>query len=216
MKLSPIHLAFADDHALFRKGVAGILSEYDDIEVTVEAANGGELLDKLRQTPRQPDVCLLDISMPVMDGYQALAELQRYWPGIRVLVLSMYEHEFSVVRMARGGACGYISKSAEPAELRKAIRSVYEHGFYHSDVAIPHYKMAMSSNKFKLTEKEEEMLRWLCSELTDKEIADKMNLSTRTIEGYRDRLYEKLNIHNRMALALFAIRSGLVPINPAA
>lgn len=208
-----IHIALADDHTILRKGVAEILSRFGDIKVVIEAGNGQELLDKISAAKTLPDVCIVDINMPVMNGYETTAAICRQWPDIKVLALSMYDAELNVIRMLRNGAHGYVLKDADPMELRVAITEVAKHGIYHSDLVRGRTKHSAGNfSGTDLNDRETQFLELCCTELTYKEIAEKMHLSPRTIDGYREALFERLTITSRTGLVIFAIKTGLVHI----
>ena len=214
-------IALADDHVLLRNGLANLLKELD-YQVVAEASNGKELLDKL-QGGIVPEVVLMDINMPAMDGYETTLWLKRNYPDIKVIALSMYDDETAIIRMLRNGAKGYILKDSDPSELKAAIHAVLTKGFYHSEMVtgklihtINHLDEPEGSavkDTVGLNEKELEFLKLACTEMTYKEIAEKMYLSPRTIDGYRDALFEKLDIKSRVGLVLFAIKNGIVRIN---
>lgn len=203
-----IKLAIADDHLLFRRGVISILNAFPDIELVAEASNGSELIEKIERAKQLPDVCLLDLRMPILDGYHTMPVLRSRW-DIGVLVLSMHDHDFSVIQMLELGAKGFINKDCTPDMLHAAIRSVYDAGFYHSELSIGSLKKYRDKMTL-LTEKEIIFIHYCCSELTYDAIAKKMTVSPRTVDGYRDALFHKLNVKTRTALALFAYKTGIV------
>jgi DNA-binding NarL/FixJ family response regulator len=211
-----IKIALADDHAILRKGVAEILSKFQDMSVIMEAANGRELITKLASAATLPDVCIVDINMPEMNGYDTAAEIRRRWPEIKILALSMYDTELNVIKMLRNGANGYVLKDSDPEDLRVAVEKVHKDGFYYSELVTgrmlhilhdPDGKMNVELNERELT-----FLGYCCTELTYKEIADKMFLSPRTIDGYREALFKKLSITTRTGLAMYAIKAGVVSV----
>lgn len=208
-------VVLVDDHAMLRSGLAGLVRDIG-YDVLFEADNGKDFQEKLDKK-NLPDIVLLDINMKVMDGYETAAWLRTTHPHIKVLALSMYDDENAILKMLRNGARGYILKDNEPAELRAALDAVVNKGYYYSELVTG--KLIHSINKegdemagtlSKLNERETEFLRLACSELTYKEIAAQMNLSPRTIDGYRDSLFEKLNIKTRTGLAIYAIKNGVV------
>jgi two-component system invasion response regulator UvrY len=197
-------IALVDDHALLRSGLAGLIRSFGQYEVLFEAGGGLDLIRQLQHT-RHPDVVLLDINMPDMDGCDTANWLRLHYPDIRILALSMYDTESSIVRMLRTGARGYILKDSAPDELKLALDAIIQKGFYAGHHCRP---------MLVLNERELEFMRLVCTEWTYKEIADRMYLSPRTIDGYRDALFEKLNVRTRVGLAMFAVRSGIVSIDP--
>jgi DNA-binding NarL/FixJ family response regulator len=212
-------IALADDHVLLRKGLADLVSK-QGYTVLFQADNGEEFLDKLKTNP-EPDIVLLDINMPKKDGYETALWLKRNKPGIKVLALSMYDDEKAIIRMLKNGARGYILKDAEPSDLKAALESVLTRGFHYSEMVtgkLIHSINAMSEEDSEikstlgLSEKEITFLKLAATELTYKEIAEQMHLSPRTIDGYRDELFEKLDLKSRVGLVLFAIKNGIVNI----
>ncbi len=211
-----INIALADDHAILRKGVAEILSRFDNMAVIIEAGDGKELIAKLQAAGTLPDVCIVDINMPEMNGYETSVEIKKRWPQIKILALSMYDTELNVIKMLRSGANGYVLKDSDPEELRFAISEVYRHGFYHSELVTGRMLHILHDpdNKVnaELNDRETAFLKLCCTELTYKEIADQMFLSPRTIDGYREALFKKLNITTRTGLAMYAIKAGMVSV----
>ncbi len=212
-------VALADDHTLLRNGLATLINSFDDYEVIIQASNGKELMEKL-ETEKLPEIVLMDINMPVMDGYETTHWLTNNFPLINVLALSMYDNETAIIRMLKNGAKGYILKNADSGELKRALKAVQNKGFYYSELVTGHlintvHKMGNESKTFtsiNLNDRELEFLKHACSELSYKEIADLMYLSPRTIDGYRDALFNKLNIKSRVGLAIFAIKNGIVSV----
>lgn len=215
-----IKIALADDHILLRKGLAGLVRNFG-YTVLLECDNGKELIAKLDKD-NQPDIVLMDINMPAMDGYETTLYLRKNFPLINVLALSMYDDETAILRMIKNGAKGYVLKDADPRELKQAIDAVVSKGFYYSEMVTGklvhsiHQLDESESNMHRslnLTEKEIEFLKLAGSEMTYKEIAGQMHLSPRTIDGYRDSLFEKLNVKSRVGLVLFAIKNGIIQVN---
>ncbi|HEY4062523.1 MAG TPA: response regulator transcription factor [Puia sp.] len=213
-------VALVDDHVLLRNGLARLIVSFGEYEVLLEARSGK---DFIRQLPsvRVPDLVLLDINMPEMDGYETACWLRRHYPEIKVLALSMYDTDNSIVRMLKNGVKGYILKDSEPAELKIALESIIHKGFYYSEMVTgklihtintidePQYH---AGHLLRLNERELEFMKLVCTEWTYKEIADQMYLSPRTIDGYRDTLFEKLNVRTRVGLVMYAIRNGIVSV----
>ena len=213
-----IRLALADDHNLFRKGVEELIEDFDNMEVVASVANGKELIDKLTAAKALPDVCLLDINMPEMNGFETAKKIKELWPDINILAVSVYDSEFNVLGMLRAGAGGYILKDTQPQVLRVAIESLHKNGFYHSELVtgkILHQFMTKpkEQSSVELNENELLFLKHCCSELTYKEIADLMKISHRTIDGYRDQLFLKLNIKSRTGLVLYALKTGVATLD---
>jgi two-component system, NarL family, invasion response regulator UvrY len=218
--MEKIKVALADDHVLLRNGLAGLVTKLG-YEVLFESNNGKDLVSKLNKDDL-PDIILMDINMPEMDGYDATLWIRNNFPLVNVLALSMYDDENAIIRMLKNGAKGYIMKDADPMELKKAIDDVITKGVHYSELVTGRllhsiYQVDEPSNGTKqmlnLNEREIEFLKLASTEMTYKEIADNMHLSPRTIDGYRDALFEKLNIRNRVGLVLFAIKHSIVQVN---
>lgn len=218
--MNTVKIALADDHVLLRKGFAGLVTNLG-YEVLFECSDGNELISKLDKNAL-PDIVLMDINMAGMDGYQTTEWLRQNYPLIKVLAVSMYDDENAIIRMLKSGAKGYILKGAEPAELKRAIEDVINKGVHYSELVtgkLLHsiYNVDEPGNGTKqmleLNDREIEFLKLASTEMTYKEIAQQMHLSPRTIDGYRDALFEKLNIKNRVGLVLFAIKQGIVQLN---
>jgi two-component system, NarL family, invasion response regulator UvrY len=215
-----IKVALADDHVLLRNGLAGLVNSFDNYTVIFEADNGKEFQQKIN-TADLPQLVLMDINMPEMDGYETTLWLKRNYPDIKVLALSMYDNENAIIRMLRNGARGYLLKDTEPKEFKQALDAIMLKGFYYSELVTGKLIHAVNSitdegnelaSSIKLSDREIEFLKLICTEMTYKEIAEKMFLSPRTIDGYRDALFEKLNIKTRTGLVIFAIKNNLVQL----
>jgi len=217
-QLNSIKVALVDDHVLLRKGLAELIRNLG-YEVLFEADNGIDFQQKINKD-NLPDLVMLDINMPEMDGFATAQLIKQKYPLVKVMALSMYDNENSIIRMFKAGAKGYILKDSEPAELRMALTSVLEKGYYYSELVTG--KLIHSINKLdedadisnlsQLSAREIEFLKYACTEMTYKEIADKMYLSPRTIDGYRDDLFEKLNLKTRVGLVMYAIKNGIVQV----
>lgn len=212
MKKPPIYIAIADDHAMFRKGITAQFKPYAHIRFVLESANGQELLEQLSSAPQLPDICILDISMQPMNGYETANAIRNRWPKIKTIALTMLDDEYCIINMLRNGARGYITKGQDTGALLKAIEQVHTQGFYHDDINADTLSRALQGDTVypPLTDREQEFLQYCCSDLCYKEIADIMNASQRTIEGYRDSLCKKFNVKTRTGLASFVIFTGLV------
>ena len=213
-------VAIVDDHMLLRNGLATLIRGLETYAVLFEANNGKDFFKQLQ--PRYlPDIVLLDINMPEMDGYETALWLKRNYPGIKILALSMYDNENSIIRMMKNGAKGYILKDIDPMEFRSALDSLMRKGFYYSELITGKLIHAVSKlydageavkSPSLLNAREIEFLKLVCTEMTYKEIAEKMFLSARTIDGYRDALFEKLNVKSRVGLVLYAIKHNIVNV----
>jgi len=211
-------IALVDDHVLLRNGLASLIRNFGEYAVLMEAYNGEDLIRQLGPNCL-PDLVLLDINMPDMDGYETALWLKRNYPEIKILALSMYDTDNSIIRMLKNGVKGYILKDIEPAELKIALDSIIQKGFYYSEMVTGKLIHTINSldepepgirHLLTLNDRELEFLRLVCTEYTYKEIAGQMCLSPRTIDGYRDSLFEKLNVKTRVGLVLYAIRNAIV------
>ena len=209
-----VRVIIVDDHALVRNAIAGLIDDMEGFVVSAQAENGKALMDILAVTD-PPDIILLDINMPVMGGFEAMSILSEKYSAIPVLVLSMNDDEQSIIRMIKAGACGYLSKQVSEDELLLALSHVHETGVYYSDQVVTLLARNLKHNRFEslqLNEREKQFLALACSELTYKEIAEKMFLSHKTIDGYREDLFLKFDVKSRVGLVLYAIRNKLVEV----
>jgi two-component system invasion response regulator UvrY len=212
-----IQVAIADDHALLRSALGKLITSFENYSILFEAGNGRELKEHISNYSI-PEIVLLDVNMPGMDGYETMKWLFRSYPQIKVLALSMFSDETTIIRMLRLGAKGYILKNAEPEELKVALDSVVKKDFYLSEVISGkiisglHKNLDQPEPEVELSEKEKEFLQLVCTELAYRDIAAKMFISPRTVEDYRSSLYEKLKVKSRVGLVLYAIKHGLVEI----
>ncbi len=209
MQTDKILIAIVDDHTLFRDGVAALMAEFDELQVVFEAENGEQMQLMLPRHPL-PQVILMDINMPVMDGYLATKWVKDNHPQIKVLALSMFEEDKAVIRMIKSGAGGYVLKESKPRELLHAIKTINEKGVYINEmVSGKLVRKVADDDGPEFSRKEFEFLRLCCSELTYKEIADLMFVSPRTVDNYRESLFQKLNLKTRTGLVLYAIQNEI-------
>lgn len=207
-----ISLAYAEDHVLIREGISSFLKEFGCFEIIIEANNGAELIHHLKKSKTLPDICILDIRMPVKNGYETITEIKSIWPIMKFLILTMFDEEYAIIQMLRSGANGYILKNCSPNELKKALISIHQLGSYHSELTINLIHNAIANNNLlKFNEREIQFLSFSCSDLPYREIAEKMGVSLRTVHGYRDGLFDKLRLKTRTGLAMFAMNAGITP-----
>ncbi|MBI1343954.1 MAG: response regulator [Terrimonas sp.] len=212
-----IQVAIIDDHVLLRAALARLVNSFEDYFVMMEADNGKMLKEEILKH-QIPDIVLLDVNMPEMDGYETTAWLHKHYPQIRILALSMLSDEKTIIKMFRLGAKGYLLKNTNPEELQKALDSIVNKSVYLSEyvsgklVSGLHNDAGSVEAMVVLNEKEREFLRWTCTELSYKEIAGKMFLSPRTIDDYRQSLFSKLKVHSRVGLVMYAIKNGIVEV----
>lgn len=215
-----IKIALADDHNLFRKGMASVLSNIQDFELVLEASNGQELIDKINRRP--PDVVLLDLEMPVMDGIAATEHLREHYPDVKIIMLTMHDEDRFVLHLLEKGVSGYILKDSDLGEVEKAVHQVMEDGVYLNDFVskVMHRKMTskttvvknptLYNSKVLLSEREKEILKLICEGLSTIEISEKVFLSPRTVEGHRLRILEKTGTKNTAGMVAFAFKNNLV------
>ncbi|MBG9376394.1 response regulator transcription factor [Panacibacter sp. DH6] len=211
-------IVIADDHSLIAQAIGGIIENFRNYTVLYEVQNGKILIEKFRQKKNIPEIILLDVSMPVMDGYETAQWLTDNHPEVLILALSMQDDEQALLRMIKSGAKGYLLKNCNPVELENALNALTTKGYYYSDWAAEKvFKNLSGNNKTvdqlpALTDREKEFLQLASTELTYKEIADKMFCSPRTVEGYRDDLFQKFGFKTRVGLVVFAIRNNLIQV----
>ncbi|GGE63219.1 LuxR family two component transcriptional regulator [Pedobacter psychrotolerans] len=208
-----ISIAIVDDHTLFRSGLASLLDEFDEIKVLFEGINGVDLQNKIKNHP-DLQLILMDISMPVMDGYAATKWVKENYPHVNILALSMLEDEKAIIGMLKAGAGGYMLKESTPIDLLNAIKAITEKGFYVNDLVSGRLLVALKDGDTKpvFSARELTFLQHCSSELTYREIADLMNVSPRTVDNYRESLFAKLNIKSRTGLVVYAIKNNLIKI----
>lgn len=221
MSTSKFELALVDDHKLFRKGLLSLLEEIGHpVEVIFEADNGLDMQKKIK-ADHLPEIILMDINMPFMDGFQSVTWLKANFPQIKVLVVSMVESEESIMKMLKLGVKGYLSKDVEPAELRNALLAITNKGFYYTDYItgkLLHTIQKEGAHQEdeeiikSLNEKEKRFVQLACSDNTYVEIAAQMFVSPKTIDNYRESVFTKFNIKSRVALALYAAKTGLIKL----
>lgn len=214
--MSKIKIAIADDYKIYRDGLKVGLSADDNMDVIAEADNGEDLM-KILET-NSPDVIIMDLKMPFMDGMEATKLVREKYPSIKVLVVSMYDDDKFIIHLMEIGANGYLLKNAEPEEIRRSIYSVYENGYYFNDLVNKALlkKLVLKNNlkpsfnqNVELTERELQVLKLICEEKTAAEIGKEIFLSPRSVEGIRQRLIEKIGVRNTAGLVMFAAKSGI-------
>ncbi|NVK84944.1 MAG: response regulator transcription factor [Cytophagia bacterium] len=214
-----IKVAIADDHKLFREGLRFLMDQMDNLEVVFEASNGRELLDNIES--HQPDVLLLDLDMPEVDGLEALKQLRPKYPDLGIIILTMHSDSKMVAYLMELGANSYLLKDTSPEEFKKAIANVVEEGFYFNKMVSQAMLVGLQGQSKKkpslghneaLTSRELEVLELICQEFTAKEIADKLFISHRTVEGHRKNLIEKLGVKNTAGLIVKAIKEGIIEV----
>lgn len=213
--MKSIKVAFAEDHTSVREGIIAVMNNDELIEVTIQAGNGKILLDKLLESETIPDVCLIDLNMPVMNGFELLKEIKSRWPDLPCIVLSAIIDEAYIINLLRMGANSFLNKSCTTAEIIMAVKQVHEHGHYYNDILnerIIENVVNIRQKMLVLNEREMQLLKYVCTEMNYAEIAVAMNTTFKTIDGIRERLCMKLRINTRVGLAIAAIRLGYVTL----
>lgn len=221
MSREKLNIIVTDDHKLFRKGICALLSDFDFVNEIDEAGNGEELIDLIKSKAEAPDLVLLDVNMPVMDGIEATKYLKSHYTDLRIIIISMEEDVQLVSHLVEEGVDGYLLKNADPDELEMALRMVMKNEFYFSSNLTGAFLRSSKSKKASqstnhqtklFSERELQVLELICKELTATEIADKLSLSARTIEGYKRNLLTKSEKRNVAGLVIYAIKNNLVSI----
>jgi DNA-binding NarL/FixJ family response regulator len=219
--MGPIKIAIADDHKIFRKGVILSLRPYTNLKFVMEAENGQELIDQLATIPEEekPDVILMDLRMPQKDGIETTKYVAKQYPSIHIIALTMYEDERFVSHMMEIGANGYLLKSADPGEIKKAIMEVKAKGYYLNNFvnrillkkSHARQKVVPSlTSEITLSDRERDVIKYICMEFTAQEIAQKLEVSPRTVEAIKDRLMERFGAKNTAGLVFFAVKNNLI------
>jgi DNA-binding NarL/FixJ family response regulator len=212
-----IKIAMADDHVLLRNALASLIDSFENCQVVLQAGTGKELIESIKKGA-SPQVVILDLNMPEMDGFETAGWLQKERPEIIVLMLTMYDSELSLIRLLQAGVKGFLKKDIHPSELKFAIQSVVQNGYYYSNHTtgklVNLFRQHSDGNSLiqrsVLNDQEVQFLKLACSDLTYKEIAQQMGLNPRAVDTLRDQLFFKLDVKSRVGLALVAIRQGVV------
>lgn len=210
-----IRIALVDDHQLLRSALASLIESFDDCTVICQANNGTDFINQL-QEQYLPHIVLLDLNMPQLDGYETTSWLKEHYPEVHVLMLTMYDAETTMIRLLQAGAKGFLKKDIHPSELKFAIQSVMQYGYYYSHTTTGKLVNLFRGNgdayiqKNMLNSEEIEFLKYAATDLTYKEIARKMGLNPRSVDNLRDHLFEKLDVKSRVGLAIYALRHGII------
>ena len=209
----------ADDHILLRDALASLINSFDECSISGVAGNGEEVMDMLSRGIKA-DMLVLDLNMPKLDGFETARKVAKQYPDIHILILTMYDSEIALIRLLQVGVKGFLKKDIHPSDLRRALVSVAEGGYYYSHNATgklanffqKNHDRQLPIDRALLTETEMNFLRLASTDMTYKEIAHQMKISPRAIDGLRDGLFEKLDVKSRVGLAIYAVRNGIVTI----
>ena len=211
-----ITIGIVDDHQLFVKSLGLMLATFDRYKVVIEASNGKDLQTKMQQSKIVPDLMLLDVNMPQMDGYETARWLQQYNASIKLVALSMNDNDTAIINMIKAGCCAYLLKDTHPNELEKALNEIATKGYYNGDMSNINFRRLLQAQEKKealnITAREQQFLEHACSDMTYKYIASLMGVSERAVDGYRESLFEKLKVQSRVGLCLEALRRELVKL----
>jgi DNA-binding NarL/FixJ family response regulator len=210
---SKIQIGIVDDHHLFTKSLALLINGFLRFEIVLEASHGKDLQKKLQQIKTSPEILLIDVNMPVMDGQATALWLREKYPNIKLVALSMNDEEDSIIRMFRAGCCAYLFKDIHPKELEKALDQVHKKGYFNPEshgLDFQQLFQASVKGNTEFSQREREFLKLACSELTYKEISQKMDISEHTVDGYREMMFKKLNVTSRTSMVLKALRKKII------
>ncbi len=205
-------VVIVDDHTLLSQAIGSMVNTFDKFNVLYTCKNGQDLIDKFSDGENIPDVVLMDINMPIMNGVEATEWISKTHPNVNVMALSVEDEDFTILKMLKAGAIGYLLKDTEKVVLEKALIEIVENGFYHTKSVTNLLFRSISGNEVKeivFSKNERQFLKFSCTELTYKEIADRMCLSPKTIDGYRNSLFIKLKVRNRVGLVTYAIKNKI-------
>lgn len=217
-----INIILADDEELFRKGIAFLLNRESNFNILFEAANGSELVNYISANKELPDVILMDLKMPYLNGVEATKIIHTTFPNIKIIALTSYNTDSFIANMIQVGAASYLVKNATPSEMLTTINEVFDKGFYYNenvlkvikDGILPtNVKVKLSSNDNYLTHREREVLQLLCQQLNTNEIAETLCISPRTVEGHRNSLLLKTESRNIAGLVVYAIQNKIIDID---
>jgi len=211
-----IKVGLVDDHELFLRSVGLMLSSFDKYTVVLEALNGKDLQEKIAKTKTLPEVMLIDVNMPKMNGFETASWLKKNYPEIKLVALSMNDNDRTIIDMLRAGCCAYLLKDTHPDDLEKALIEVHEKGFYNGDATNINFRRLLISEKeieeLELSDQQKLFIQLCCTDLTYRQIASELKVSENTVDGYREKLFKKFNVQSRVGLVLEGIKRRLIEI----
>jgi len=213
-----IKIILADDEELFRKGIYFLLQREPNFEIIFEASNGSELVEHLKKSTELPDIIMMDLKMPLLNGVEATKLIHKEFPGIRIIALTSYNTKSFIANMINVGAASYLVKNASPVDMIKTVNEVAQKGFYYNEIVMEVIHQNMISNATSrtvldedfLTEREKEVMELICKQYSSAEIGEMLSLSTRTVDGHRNNLLLKTNSKNMAGLVIFAIQNKII------
>jgi len=205
-------IIIVDDHLLFSQALNGLVNKFEDFEVLAQLKNGQEVIDYFLNKKPEPEIVLMDVNMPILNGIEATKWLQENYPSVKILALTMNDDEPIIINMLCAGACGYLLKDIHPDTLLKALNSVKETGVFYTDNITQTLIKARKQKPLVLKDRELHFLTLACTEMNYKQIADKMCLSYKTIDGYREALFDKFNVSSRIGMVLYALKEKIVKL----
>ena len=205
-----ISIAIADDNIFYKEGLQSIIESHDIFTINIVTDSCESLLQAMSEQAQPIDICIMDIGMP--ESYETLKTIKKLYPDVKVLIMSMWSHELNIIRTIKIGANGFLLKESNDGQIYEALVSIFNSGMYYSDV-LPESGMKLQSDNLllNLSYREMEYMSLCCSELSQKGIAEKMNVKVNTTNSFRDSLFKKLNVNSRIGIVLFALRIGMLP-----
>lgn len=205
-------VAILDDHQLFTKSLEMMVNSFRNFAVTLEAHSGAELQQKINLLGKSPDILLLDVSMPSMNGHEVAAWMTTYYPSVKIAAVTMNDADKSILEMIKAGCCSYMLKNIHPIELEKSLLEIAEKGYYNADATNINFRRLLTAGRqeIQLTDRELAFLKFACSDDTYKRVAANMGVTVRTVDGYRDSIFKKFKVESRTGMVLEAVRKGLV------
>ncbi len=210
-----VNVAIVEDHNIVRKGIIEIVQSFGDFNFVIESDNGKDFISKYQEVEDKPDICIVDIRMPEMDGFELVQYIKENLLDLKILVLTTYDEEYYLIKMIKLGVNGYLLKNCHPEELKAALMAIYENSYYYNNIFSKRLQEMVATKFIRLpniTDNERVFLEMCGEDLTYSQIAEKLNKSQRSIEGYRDSLFRKFDVNNRASLVLLAVKIGIIKV----